>query len=92
MSESFIESNLPVKWADVLGEWETFNALLKVIEEEKRVPYRQILSHHMTTSCQPGKVPGPVSSLKASRIEDKGRFGGQPLTARPPSAKQLRSW
>ena len=71
MTESLIESNLPVKWADMLGEWETFSALLKVIEEEKRVPYRQILSHHMTTSCQPGKVPGPVSSLKACGIEDK---------------------
>ena len=40
MTESLIESNLPVKWVDVLGEWQALSALLKVIEEEKRAPYR----------------------------------------------------
>ena len=36
--------------------------LLDTIDQEIKVSIRQVLSHHTSTPCQPGKAPGVASS------------------------------
>ena len=67
---SCIVSSNKLKFDEMAG-LEEFAVLLKAIDDEKGVAYRQILSHHTTTACQPRKQAGPVSSLKDCGIDTK---------------------
>ena len=49
-----------------LAEWQR---LLDTIDQEIKVPIRQVLSHHTSTPCQPGKAAGVTTSLKDSGLE-----------------------
>ena len=53
-----------------------YSRLRDFLLNEMKAPPRQVLSHHTTTSCQPGRVPGPMGSLKDCGLEqaipDKG--------------------
>ena len=71
-----IDSNLPLQWGAMCQCDAELGQLRAALDEEAITAVRQVLSHHTTTACQPGKVPGPVSSLKDSGLEDKrGRAG-----------------
>ena len=66
-----IESNLPLQWGAMCqfnAELEQLRAALEA-EKNQKVAFRQVLSHHTTTACQPRKAPGSVSSLKASGLK-----------------------
>ena len=65
---SRIESRLPLPWQALVGLPE-FAELRTAIEEEAKTPFRQMLSHHTTTSCQPGRQPGVVASLKEGGLD-----------------------
>ena len=73
-----VESNLPLQWGAMCqfnAELEQLRAALEA-EKNQKVAFRQVLSHHTTTACQPSKAPGSVSSLKASGLDEMpGRAG-----------------
>ena len=51
-----------------------FQDLMRLVDANKRQPLRQVLSHHGTWSCQPGRDEGPRrsawESLKACGLEE----------------------
>ena len=63
-----IHTNLPMAW-EVLQGLPEFWQLGVALHEEARGSYRHMLSHHTSTPCQPGKQPGPVTSLKACGMD-----------------------
>jgi len=46
-----------------------WQVLLDVLAEESKVSFRQVLSHHTSTPCQPGKAEGVTTSLKDSGLD-----------------------
>ena len=73
-----------LKWDD-MKSLPQFETLLKVLDEEHLVAFRQILSHHTSTPCQPGKAKGPVPSLKSCGIDTRlGDAGHWRLTLNMP--------
>jgi hypothetical protein len=53
--------------------------LQKTLQDEKRVAWRQILSHHTSNCCRPEKKGGVVASLKSAGLDNRiqrrlGRF------------------
>ena len=65
-----VKASLPLAWG-VLNGWPEFGQLPAALTQKKTTAYRQVLSHHTTTSCQPGRIPGPVPSLRAAGIGAK---------------------
>ncbi len=65
-----ITTNLPMAW-EVLEKMPEFEQLGVARQEEARSSFRQTLSHHTSTPCQPGKQPGTISSLKACGMDTK---------------------
>ena len=43
--------------------------LVVTVDQEIKASIRQVLSHHTSTPCQPGKAPGVASSLKDCGLE-----------------------
>ena len=72
MAASIHSENMPIKFEDMCGT-PAFASLLTALDEEASVPFRQILSHHTSTPCQPTKAAGPISSLKACGMDTKLR-------------------
>ena len=60
-----------------LGPWPQWATFIRALEAEKKadVGWRNVLSHHTTTSCQPGKREGPVTSLGSSGLSAPTRGG-----------------
>ena len=69
-----------------LGPWPKWAAFIRALEEEKKagVPWRNILSHHTTRSCQPGKREGTVTSLGSAGLNapTQGAAGGGRVSVR----------
>ena len=71
-----IDSNLPLQWGTMCQCDVELEQLRAALDQEKSVAFRQVLSHHTTTACQPRKAAGPVISSKASGLDNKcGRAG-----------------
>jgi hypothetical protein len=56
-----------------------WGVLQKALWDEKRVAWRQILSHHTSNCCRPQKKGGVVASLKSAGLDNRiqrrlGRF------------------
>ena len=65
-----IVTNLPLTW-EILNRMPEFAQLGVALDEESSVKYRQTLSHHVSTPCQPGKQAGPATSLKDCGMDTK---------------------
>ena len=63
-----VHSSNAVKFEEMESTPE-FAALPTARDEEATVPYRQILSHHASTACQPQNDTWPVPSLKACGVD-----------------------
>ena len=72
-----IDSNLPLQWGTMCQCDAELEQLRAALHEEATKAFRQVLSHHTTTACQPGKAPGSVSSLNASGLDDKHGQAGE---------------
>ena len=71
-----VDSNLPLQWGAMCQRDAELEKLRAALEDEAIVAFRQVLSHHTTTACQPRKAPGSVSSLKETAWNGKhGRAG-----------------
>ena len=66
--------NLPLQW-HVMESLPQFSKLREALVEEAKVPWRQILSHHTSSPCQPQKSAGPVASLKACGLDTPEQMG-----------------
>ena len=64
-----IDSNLPLQWGAMCQCDAELEQLRAALDEEASAAFRQVLSHHTTTACQPRKASGSVSSLKASGLK-----------------------
>ena len=57
---------------DFLKAWDPWRRFLSELkaQKENRVTWRQILSHHTSTPCQPGNEPGTVTSLASAGLDN----------------------
>ena len=72
-----IMTNLPMQWSLLIG-MPGFAELQTAIVQGALISMRQVLSHHTTTACQPGKLAGPATSLKKggfdARLGEEGAW------------------
>ena len=69
-----LRSNLPLQW-HVMESLPQFSKLRAALVKDAKVPWRQILSHHTSSPCQPQKSAGPVASLKACGMDTPEKMG-----------------
>ena len=64
-----VDTNLPLALGVLVGLPE-FEQLRGALAKEKTAHW-QVLSHHTTTSCQPGRAEGVAPSLRAAGMDTK---------------------